>query len=559
MSLPSPEDMRDWPQSVQGWSQIFAALQPQSQGLYACHIIRARAEQDKDFRDTAKMVQDQMVLLASADVPTFLEALCSKQESAWQDFMEATWRSVTEEGRRATSAGRRFVSHGRPESRAIGAASEATASRSHTPGAASSSGAGPSATAPAGRASRVWQAPSTPRAPSDAPAKAAAPRPSSRPLPVREDWTGWNRTTRPRAPPAPAWRPSLHPGQAAPRAGQPAYRDCRGDNVESVHIEQQGGDTIRTVRPARRTPGSSSQGGSAPPTSRSRTPPAPKAVVMRRPATGGTSRDVQADSHLLMSDADDDTNFLEIQAASDTYTAHGLQTLQALDARAQDEAVARRLQDQEFRRAKAAARRHDQIIPKSRNRDGKGGKSEGKGEGNRDQSSDHSAGPGSQGPRSGRRGGGGRGGGGAYAAVLGSLPGTAGAVRDTCQAVARPLPRTGLPWGVIACLLWALCLLIWVCWLLWPVFRRRWRIQFCCRRRIIMQDASTQAGLPAMMDAATQAAGPPQAWAPLGQDLYWTASGACDLHWHTRWDCEGLNGARHRVQRHNACSYCALR
>ena len=288
---------------------------------------------------------------------------------------------------------------------------------------------------------------------------------------------------------------------------------------------------------------------------RSRTPPHTGAVL-RRPATGGMRRDGSADSTPA------DTNRNDMQEQRDVYAAHEVDRQQRMT---RDEEAVREAWHQEvlaYNEEAEALEPYDQIYARRGNRAGKGrgGKSKGKGRGKHDHS-DHPGGHGSRGPRPGRRGGGGGGGLAFQAALLGSFPGPAGAVWDTCQAVAVAVPRTGLPWGVLACLLWALCFLGWVCWCLWPCCRRRWRIQFC-RLRPVTQDATTQADLPAMADAATQADAPPPqppAGPPLGQDLYWTASGARDLHWHTtRW-CEGLNGAQHRVHAHRPCGHCALR
>ena len=284
---------------------------------------------------------------------------------------------------------------------------------------------------------------------------------------------------------------------------------------------------------------------------RSRTPPHPGAV-MRRPATGGARRDGSAGS------APADANHNDIQEERDNYAAREVNRQQH---QTRDEEAVREAWDEEVE----AYTEHDQIFARRGNRDGKGGggKSKGKDKGKRDHSDRPGGRPGSRGPRPGRRGGRGGGGFAMQAALLGSFTGPAGAVRDTCQAVAVVGPRTELPWGVLVCLLWVLCFLIWVCWCLRHCCRRHWRIQFC-RLRPITQDATTQADLPAMADAATQADAPPPppqppAGPPLGQDLYWTASGARDLHWHTTRSCEGLNGAQHRVHAHRPCGHCALR
>ena len=66
--------------------------------------------------------------------------------------------------------------------------------------------------------------------------------------------------------------------------------------------------------------------------------------------------------------------------------------------------------------------------------------------------------------------------------------------------------------------------------------------RYWCRRRarVTLQDASTQTRLD-----------PPE----MPDTLYWAASNAPDLHWHTRASCRGLRNAR-LVRAHLGCDLC---
>ena len=48
--LPDAEDRRRWPQDEFVWRALFASLDPNTQSMFACRTIRARAMDERNFR-----------------------------------------------------------------------------------------------------------------------------------------------------------------------------------------------------------------------------------------------------------------------------------------------------------------------------------------------------------------------------------------------------------------------------------------------------------------------------------------------------------------------------